>query len=94
MDPDRLQPPGFTLTRDPHRLVFSSPERVIIWKVTDEELAALAAGLRIGARQALGRGRGDQLLVELVQEAVLSFEGERGELRESSGSLRVEDLSG
>lgn len=92
---DALHVPGYDTVRGPHRVVFTrageDPPGVVIWRVTDPELRAMAARLRGGAHGAWGSSRtqGEWLLAEHVQEALLTFDGERGELVAEAGGLTV-----
>jgi hypothetical protein len=92
-----LTVPGFTTKRDAHRVVFTStddPHRVVIWRVTDDALTKHVASLRPHARAAWGArsAHGEWLLAVHVEEALLTFEGDRGEMVTSPGGLRVRPL--
>lgn len=90
MDYTLFELPGFTTSRDKRRFVFTSPGQVIVGRITDAELATLAARGRRDARGAWGgHGKGEYLLSIMVQEAVLTFEGSRGELVLEDGRLRA-----
>jgi hypothetical protein len=92
-----LTVPGFETKRDDHRVVFTStaePRRVVIWRVSEDALTQHVASLRPHARAAWGArsARGEWLLAVHVEEALLTFEGDRGEMVMSPGGLRVRPL--
>ena len=94
---DALTVPGFETKRDAHRVVFSStdePRRTIIWRVGGDALTKHVAALRPHARAAWGSrtARGEWLLAVHVVEALLTFEGDRGEMVMGRGGLRVRPL--
>ena len=76
---------GYETRRDARRVVFQrhggGEEAVVIWTVSEAELRRLASSRRAGG-SAWGGGRtqGDRVLAVLLQEALDTFEGERGEM--------------
>lgn len=93
-----LSVPGYETQRSAHRVVFTrrggAQPSVVVWSVSDEELRRLAASRRAGAGPAWGsRGRsGFGLLSVHVQEALLTFEGPRGERLSTATGLEVQRL--
>ena len=94
---DALTVPGFETKRDAHRVVFTSTDDrrcVVIWHVSGDALNKHVASLRPRARAAWrAKGaRGEWLLSVHVEEALLTFEGDRGEMVTGPGGLRVRPL--
>lgn len=92
-----LTVPGFETKRDAHRVVFTSTDerrRVVIWHVSGDALNKHIAGLRPHARAAwrARSARGEWLLAVHVEEALLTFDGDRGEMVTSPAGLRVRPL--
>ncbi|UFU05142.1 hypothetical protein [Ruania halotolerans] len=73
--------------------VRDDPPRTLIWTTDDAELNAMTAQLRHHARSAFGSGNhGWDLLIERVQEELLTFTGVRGVIRaEPDGRISTED---
>jgi hypothetical protein len=93
-----LTVPGFNTSRDAHRVVFTStdePRRVVIWRVSGDASTKHIASLRPHARAAWAArsARGEWLLAVHVEEALLTFEGDRGEMTMGPGGLRVHPLA-
>ena len=85
---------GFETRRNAHRVVFTStdvPPRTVIWRVSAEALSAHIAWLRRDAQDAWGskNARGEWPLAVHVEEALLTFEGDRGEMVLEQSALRV-----
>ena len=75
---------GWSVTADPHRLTLTNddPSQVVIWTVTDGELAQLRYGANVGAKSFGGRRSADLGVLCLpVMEAIGPFEGSRGVMR-------------
>lgn len=77
--------PGFAAARTSSGIVFTAtqgPKRVVVWPINEADLSAYVSQLRRGSRGAYRRRRssGTVVLFDLLQEALLTFEGERGEI--------------
>lgn len=75
---------GWSVSADPHRVTFTNddPPQVVIWTVTDGELAQLRYGANVGAKSYGGRRSADLGVLCLpVMEAIVPFEGSRGVMR-------------
>jgi hypothetical protein len=89
-----LRVPGFVMSWNGHRVVFTSterPEQVVIWRITREALLKHVARLRPHARQAWGTpsARGEWLLSVHLEETLAVFDGDRGVMRLDRDRLRI-----
>lgn len=93
-----LNVPGFETKRDARRVVFTRtdemPPMVVMWSISGDELRALVAQRGVSARSAMGssQARGEWLLGVHVQEALLTFSGERGEMFVEATGIAVRSL--
>ena len=64
--------------------------REVWWRISDRDLASLVAKLSQGSRAAYGRRDGFSALVTRLQEELLTFDGDRGEVVVRGWDLIVE----
>jgi len=94
---DALRIPGWETSRNPHRVVFTAsedPMRIVVWRITADELSRHVERLRPDAQAVWGRSStpGEYLLSVHVIEALDTFEGLRGEMCVEPYGLRVEPM--
>lgn len=86
--------PGFAATATPTKVVFEGEGSVVTWAVTPAALARYVATLRRGSRGVWAHGRvsGESILSGLLEEALRSFPGGRGEMRLGPAGPAVDAL--